>query len=138
MILDSAPGNPTLLEGWAAMRHGLPKGLVWYPTAALIWGALGLMFVYKELFGMKSLIDGMREGFLDFEVVDRDAKRLYVYSAVDELVGAEGVAGEVEKAREKGVLVKVLREDNTPHVQHISLDAERYWKSVEDLWKSAI
>lgn len=120
------------------MKQGLPKGVFWYPSATLIWGALLWVWMFTRVLRIPSLVDVMREGLLDFDVMDRDAKRLYVYSVVDELVGVKGLDGEVEKAREKGLVVKVLREETTPHVQHMLLDAERYWKSIEELWESAI
>lgn len=136
MIIDSAPGNPTIKEAWAAMRLGVPKGLLWYPAAGVIWIAILVIWVQMRVLGMDSLIDRARKGMLDGGVVDREARRLYVYSVKDEICGWKVIEGEVEKARKEGVVVKTLREEETPHVQHMAMQPESYWGSVEKLWES--
>ncbi|CZS94983.1 uncharacterized protein RAG0_04783 [Rhynchosporium agropyri] len=138
LILDSAPGQPTAQQGWAAMSIGLPKGLLWYPSAALIWAVLGASVIGKSVFGISGLVYKTAGLLNDGTLVDRRAKRLYVYSEGDQLVGWTDVERHVEEFREGGGGVKVLKEAESPHVQHMILDAERYWMNVQDLWRSTI
>lgn len=138
LILDSAPGKPTIQEGWAAMSIGLPKGIMWYPGAAFVAAGVGLAGFVQWAFGWETLVHTTGRMMNDGRLVERGAKRLYVFSEKDALVGWRDVEAHVEEARKTGVNVEVLKETDTPHVQHMLLDAERYWAKVEELWRSTV
>lgn len=70
-------------------------------------------------------------------LVDRKAKRLYVYSTIDELVGWRDVENHAEGARKNGTDVTTLKEYTTKHVQHLVLDGERYWETIGKLWENS-
>lgn len=137
VVLDSCPGEPTLKEGWAAMAISLPKGILWYPAAAVILILLGISGVSKNVFGIENLVDKTRGWMNDWDNVDRGAKRLYVYSEVDRMVGWRDVERHAEMTRGEGVEVSLLKEVETPHVQHALKDSERYWKKVKEFWVGA-
>ncbi|KUJ12591.1 uncharacterized protein LY89DRAFT_688243 [Mollisia scopiformis] len=136
IVLDSSPGQPTLMEGWTAMSISLPKGLMWYPGAAVIITLLGITSISKNVFGIENIIEKTRRWLNDWTTVDKRAKRLYVYSENDKLVGWRDVERHAEEARREGVDVSLLRETETPHVQHAFKDSERYWLRVKELWDS--
>ena len=60
------------------------------------------------------LIDKMRAGLLNFDIMERDAKRLYVFGEKDEIVGWEGVNLEAEKAICEGVAVVKWKNETDP------------------------
>lgn len=72
VVLDSSPGQPTLKEGWTAMSLTLPKGLMWYPGAALIMVGLGISAVAKNVFGMETIVERCE--------VTRRVKGMFVWS----------------------------------------------------------
>jgi hypothetical protein len=136
VVLDSAPGFPRLKEGWTAMSMSLPKGIWWYPGAAVILAMLGYGVVAKTVFGQKPIVEKTREWLNDRTIVNRTAKRLYVYSEADALVAWQDVESHADEAEKDGVEVSSLKFVDTPHVQHAFLESERYWHRVEELWKS--
>ncbi|KAH7346206.1 hypothetical protein BKA65DRAFT_272860 [Rhexocercosporidium sp. MPI-PUGE-AT-0058] len=136
LVLDSAPGQPTLQESWTAMSIGLPKGLLWFPSAAVFAALLGIGQIGKSVFGIYGLVYKTAGLLNDRTLVDRKAKRLYVFSEKDRLVGYRDVEKHLEEFRQGGGDVLVLKETETPHVQHMILDGERYWENVQKLWRS--
>jgi len=137
IVFDSCPGRPNLTEAWAAMSIGLPRGLLWYPAAATLLLLLGVIAVGRYGLAIPTFIDRIFPKLNDWTLVDRSAKRLYVYSEADRIVAARDPKAHVELAREAGVEVTVLAESETQHVQALVKDGERYWKAVEQLWESA-
>jgi hypothetical protein len=73
----------------------------------------------------------------DGDLVDLSARRLYVYSTANKLVGWRAFEEHAKEARERGVEVSLLKEEDIPHVQHVFKDAERYWEKVVSLWDKA-
>ncbi|KAK0120295.1 hypothetical protein ONS95_011701 [Cadophora gregata] len=138
IILDSAPGKPTIQQSWEALSIGMPRGWMWYPSAAVFAFLLGAGAVGRSVFGVYGLVYKTPGLLDDGTLVDGRAKRLYVFSEGDALVGWRDVEAHVEEFKKKGGEVMVLRERDTPHVQHITLDAERYWENVEELWRSTV
>lgn len=137
LVLDSAPGLPTLQEAWAAMSIGLPKGIMWYPAAVFVATGLGLTAFARSVLGWESVVHKTYELLNNWDVVDKNAKRLYVYSVKDALVGCKDVERHAEMAGKAGVVVERLREEETGHVQHMIGDTETYWESLEKFWRSA-
>jgi hypothetical protein len=88
IVFDSAPGDPSFKEGWVTVSTSgmVPKGL-WYPVAAMVGLVLGVMWIGKNVLGMRTLIDRSRGRLNDESLVDGKAKRLYVYSEADRVVG---------------------------------------------------
>jgi hypothetical protein len=138
IVLDSAPGNPGAKEAWAAMAVGLPKGLLWYPAAAVLSLVVVGFWVQKSVFGMSNMVEETRRDLNDGALVDLGARRLYIYSEADKLVGFRDVERHAEEARAKGVQVKMQRGGASAHVQHMGKVSdpswEVYWKSVLENW----
>jgi Eukaryotic protein of unknown function (DUF829) len=137
IIFDSCPGRPNATEGWAAMSIGIPRGLLWYPSAAVLLLLLGVIAIGRYGLAIPTFIDRIFPKLNDWTLVDRSAKRLYVYSEADKIVAARDSKAHLELAREAGVEVSVLAESDTPHMTALVKDGERYWKAVAQLWESA-
>lgn len=96
---------------------------------------LGTFGLSKALFGRQSIVDEVYSKLNDGELVTLTAARLYIYSEKDEVVGWRDVERHGETAKDAGVVVDALRETDTPHMQHITKDAARYWVKVESFWE---
>jgi hypothetical protein len=136
LVLDSVPGNPTVREAWNAMKVGLPRGVAAYAASVIIWITIGTLWIWTRVMRRAMLIDEMRAGLLNFDIMERDARRLYVFGEKDEIVGWEGINLEAEKAICAGVVVVKWKNETDPHVQYMIKNPERYWEAVKDLWRS--
>jgi len=137
LVMDSAPGETDFIKAFRAFSYQLPKGLLWYPGAALLWMFLAPLALARAVTGYENILDKNWKSLNDWTMVDKDAKRLYVYSDGDELVGTESIEKHARDAEAKGIDVSMLKEKDTPHVQHMMLDKDQYWKIVSDLWARA-
>jgi len=137
IVFDSCPGRPSLTEAWAAMSIGLPRGLLWYPSAAAILFLLDVIAISRYGLAIPTFIDKIFPKLNDWNLVDKSARRLYIYSEADQIVAARDPKAHLELAKEAGVEVTVLAESDTQHMQALVKDGERYWKAVEQLWVSA-
>ncbi|TVY19872.1 hypothetical protein LARI1_G001745 [Lachnellula arida] len=137
IVLDSAPGESSFITAFHAFATALPKGLLWYPGAALMAMWLGPWAAFHAVFGRQHILDKARMYLNDWTVVDKNACRLYVYSAVDKLVLPSPIEKHAREAEAQGVNVRLLKEDDISHVQAMMRDTERYWKNVSDMWARA-
>ncbi len=138
IVFDSCPGRPTVTKAWAAMSIGLPRGFLWYPAAASIFVFLGVIAIGKYGLNIPTFIDRNFPKLNDWTLVDREAKRLYVWSEADRIVGSRDPKEHARLAREEGVQVETLEEMETGHMQAHVKDQERYWAAVASLWKGVI
>ncbi|TVY47026.1 hypothetical protein LOCC1_G002690 [Lachnellula occidentalis] len=137
IVLDSSPGESSFITAFHAFATALPKGLLWYPGAALMVMWLGPWAALHAVFGRQHILDKARMYLNDWTVVDKDACRLYVYSVVDKLVSPRPVEQNAREAEAQVVDVRLLKEEDIPHVQAMMRDTERYWKMVSELWDRA-
>ncbi|KAG9238921.1 hypothetical protein BJ875DRAFT_449867 [Amylocarpus encephaloides] len=134
MVLDSAPGTFEFASAYYAMSMGFPKGALYYPVAALTSVLLGGYIVAKNVFGVDTLVEESRARLNDWELVDRGAKRLYIYSEEDRVVSFDAVEEHANEAKNEGVDVEMVKFERSAHVQHMLNGGERYWGLVEELW----
>ncbi|KAH8590611.1 hypothetical protein B0O99DRAFT_598866 [Bisporella sp. PMI_857] len=137
LVLDSAPGDPSIQETWAALSMSLPKSILWYPSAAVLCGVLFTMYLAKSLFSPETLVLQTRRLLNDPSLVDPGAKRMYVYSNTDALVGWRDVERHAKEASEKGVYVELVKMEDSKHVQHVLKHWDVYWTNLESFWKVA-
>ncbi|KAE9380882.1 hypothetical protein N431DRAFT_136582 [Stipitochalara longipes BDJ] len=137
IVFDSCPGRPTATEGWAAMSIGLPKGLLWYPIAATMLLLLGVIAIGRYGLGIPTFIDRIFPKLNDWSLVDKNAKRLYIWSEADKIVAARDPREHARLAKEEGVSVETLEEKDLAHMTALVKDGERYWGTVGKFWESA-
>ena len=111
LILDSAPGTPTMSESWSALSIGFPKGIMWYPSAAMFASLLVIAAIGRQVFGYYGLVYRTPGLLDDGTLVDGKAKRLYVFSEGDRLVGWRDVEGHAEEFRRGGGEVNAERRE---------------------------
>ncbi|EPE25265.1 hypothetical protein GLAREA_01177 [Glarea lozoyensis ATCC 20868] len=134
IVLDSAPGKFVRDDAYYAMSQGFPKGLLYYPVAAVVYAIFVGWEISSAAFGTTTIVEKSGEKLNDWDLVDEKAKRLYIYSKEDKIVGWKAVEEHAGLAKEKGEVV-VVRFDGSAHVQHMLSFGERYWELVRALWR---
>ncbi|TVY16698.1 hypothetical protein LARI1_G003900 [Lachnellula arida] len=137
IVFDSAPGQYTFSSAYYGISQNFPKGMLWYPIAAFSWVALALLG--RTSLGPCVRIEGSRSALNDFEVVDENAKRVYIYSDSDGVVNWQSVEAHAHDAETKGFGTGNLmleKWQGSGHIQHMLKDSDRYWSVVTQLWSS--
>jgi hypothetical protein len=137
MILDSAPGSPSLRSGLKAFSFALPQ--MW------ILRLLGksLLFVFLVLFRLihalrifPDPISLARKVVNDPSLVqaanpEGKLARCYVYSDTDDLVDWRNIESHALEAEAKGWVVRREMFKGSPHVGHMRAEPDRYWGIVK-------
>ncbi|KXG54193.1 Protein of unknown function DUF829, TMEM53 [Penicillium griseofulvum] len=138
MILDSAPGNPSLRAGLKAFSFALPQ--MW------ILRLLGksLLFVFLVLFKLihsfsifPDPISLARKLINDTSLVRAanpggTLSRCYIYSDTDDLVDWRDVESHAANTETEGWTVRRELFKNSPHVGHMRAEPDRYWGIVKE------
>ncbi|KAF9249397.1 hypothetical protein DTO013E5_2784 [Penicillium roqueforti] len=138
MILDSAPGSPSLRAGLKAFSFALPQ--MW------ILRLLGKGFIFAFLVLFKLIhsfsmfpdpISLARELINDTSLVraansDGTLSRCYIYSDTDDLVDWRDVESHAVNAEAEGWVVRREVFKNSPHVGHMRTEPDRYWGIVRE------
>ncbi|CAI7651763.1 unnamed protein product [Penicillium glandicola] len=138
MILDSAPGNPSLRAGLKAFSFALPQ--MW--ILRLLGKSLLFVFlVLSKLIHSFSMfpdpISISRELINDTSLVraanpDGTLSRCYIYSDTDDLVDWCDVESHAADTEAKGWAVRRELFKNSPHVGHMRTEPDRYWSIVRE------
>ncbi|GAA5956521.1 hypothetical protein JCM3765_003471 [Sporobolomyces pararoseus] len=137
IIFDSCPGKASLLVTLRAFSAPIRNKF-------LKFGAMGFLAIFHSLISLYNLI--LRKppilnrlyAYLNQPTSLPPVPRLYLYSKIDELIPCKDVEAHAKQAEEElGVSVRKERFEKTSHVGHVRGDPERYWKSVEELWKAS-
>ncbi|GAA5977917.1 hypothetical protein JCM5350_006266 [Sporobolomyces pararoseus] len=137
IIFDSCPGKASLLVTLRAFSAPIRNKF-------LKFGAMGFLAIFHSLISLYNLI--LRKppilnrlySYLNEPTSLPPVPRLYLYSKIDELIPYKDVEAHARQAEEElGIKVKKEKFEKTSHVGHMRGDPERYWKSVEELWKSS-
>lgn len=136
VVLDSCPGTGDLLRayyGFATSLNVLPWWKRWVAKFGTFMNFVMLGLVYRAL-GKRNVIQDIRHGLNDEQLVRREARRAYVFGEGDTVVGAKDIKEHAVEAEQLGYNVKKERFDGTAHVAHVRGGEQRYWEIVEDAW----
>jgi hypothetical protein len=135
IVFDCCPGDATFQKAYNAAALSLPSSqpvrligwLALYPFIAAITGLqnLGIMSSVKEL----------RAQLNDSAVFGSHARRLYLYSAADQMVGFQDVQSHLNAARARGYRAHGIMFQRSLHCALILEDAERYWTAIKNFWQ---
>ncbi|OJJ74912.1 hypothetical protein ASPBRDRAFT_118537 [Aspergillus brasiliensis CBS 101740] len=139
LLIDSAPGKPSLVGAFRAFSFILPKNVILKWIGKVLLGCMLLvMFGMRWVVGAEDEVSKGRRMLNDRSVVgDGVRRRCYVYSEGDGLVDwrdveehaveAEGLfGGECVVRREKWGKA-------SGHVEHMRVDGGRYWNLVREV-----
>ncbi|OOF90296.1 hypothetical protein ASPCADRAFT_31505, partial [Aspergillus carbonarius ITEM 5010] len=132
ILIDSAPGKPTLGGAFRAFSFILPGNFLLRVLGQVLLGVLlGVMFGTFWVCGVEDAVRLGRRRINDEGLVGKGSRRCYVYSEDDELVEWKDVEEHADEAEELG-LGPVRREKfmGSKHVAHMRVDEERYWRVV--------
>ncbi|KAF8903733.1 hypothetical protein CPB84DRAFT_726369 [Gymnopilus junonius] len=143
LILDSCPG-----DGGVEGTINAFSGLIHNPILRhLVTFIIRLLYFYgylrRKILPSRSgtVFDRMKTRVNTPQLLPwftKDTPRLYFYSTKDDIIPIHEVETHVEKARERGLNVRVERFEDSKHVAHARADPERYWSAVRKLWEDAV
>lgn len=144
LVLDSTPGNPHLtfetLERWSrAMSMGVGPYLPW---PRVITQGLCAIFLaghrfYETIVGREAA-SLFSSGAINNEVFEhKSARRVYLYSKEDDLIGWKDIEGHAAEAQSKGYKSDGVLFEGSGHVGHMRQFPEQYWSAIQGAWKQA-
>ncbi|KAJ5542412.1 hypothetical protein N7535_004832 [Penicillium sp. DV-2018c] len=138
MILDSAPGSPSLRSGMKAFSYALPQ--MWFLRLLGKSLLLAFLVLFRMIHSVTTLSDPIslaREVINDTSLVrpadpEGTLTRCYIYSDADELVDWRDVLSHALDAEDKRWVVRREMFKGSPHVGHMRVDPDRYWGIVKE------
>ncbi|KAJ6179682.1 hypothetical protein N7519_010143 [Penicillium mononematosum] len=138
MVIDSAPGSPSLRAGLKAFSFALPRMWILRLLGKSLLIAFLVLFKLIHSFPMFSdPISLARKLINDTSLVraanpDGTLSRCYIYSDTDELVNWRDVESHAVNAEAEGWAVRRELFKNSPHVAHMRAEPDRYWDIVRE------
>jgi hypothetical protein len=138
LVLDSAPGRATFWRSVWTMLLTLPRQRYLRPPLFLISVLIiGAVWLVTHLTGATDVIERVRQDLNNTRLMEREARRCYIYSDADESVESKDVEDHAEDARRRGWIASTEKFVGSAHVGHLRLDSVRYWKIVQELWEQS-
>lgn len=145
LSMDSTPGSTTLswsnLVRWSrAMALGTAGFFPWpFSVTQSIWAFFLLINgTYEGLIGRESAGGWSRRAANDDAYEAKGARKLYMYSKEDDLIGWEDIEEHVAETRKLGWQADVEVFEGSGHVGHMRMHGEQYWKAITESWKRAV
>jgi hypothetical protein len=135
IIFDSCPGGDTWRgehKRWetAIAIGGSTNPLIRWPMKIINW-IFVLIILWLPLFlGNENAMTQTRRELLDDSLIQEEAKRLFLYSEADALVGAQDVRDFAAESAALGYEVELDNFGETRHIMHAMRQPERYWNAV--------
>ena len=145
IVFDSCPSPPRFQLGVKAVSMGLPKNAVAQTLGVgVIFATLGFLVVLhvtgiSELFLAKACRQLNQSPFLR-----GDVPRTYIYSKSDAVMREDDILQHAADARgslkdsSAESMVRIEEFVGSQHVNHVSVNPERYWKIVAETWVQAV
>ncbi|KIO32579.1 hypothetical protein M407DRAFT_105667 [Tulasnella calospora MUT 4182] len=134
VIFDSCPGDSNFSGGAKAFTGGIKNPIIRNIASALAVSSMTLFWLYSTAAGIEDPFVTLRKHLLDPAFLPPTASRTYIYSKIDELVPAQVVEQHAQESKKLGMDVVLEAYDNSPHVNHLRQNPDRYWAIVKDAW----
>lgn len=137
VVFDCCPGGTSFAKAFNAASLSLP------PTSSALLGALGTAAVFAAVAtitalqkaGFMSSVRDMRRELNEPALFGSAARRLYLFSRADRMVGPADVQSHAQLAREEvGCEVGLVLFREAPHCALVTEDATRYWRAIQGCW----
>ncbi|KAJ6784063.1 hypothetical protein PWT90_00350 [Aphanocladium album] len=140
-VMDSTPGGTNLtwanLKRWSrAMALGTAKWFPWpFVATQSIWAfflLLNTLYLWlrrRQHAGAWSRIAANREEF-----ATKTARRLYMYSKDDDLIGYQDIVDHASDSEKLGYAVDTKEFRGSGHVGHMRMHPEEYWAAIQQSW----
>ncbi|KAM5442784.1 hypothetical protein MferCBS31731_002170 [Microsporum ferrugineum] len=136
IIFDCCPGGPSFSRAYQAAALSLPRSPPLARTAGktLLFPAIGLITVLQQT-GWMSSVQQLRAQLNNPTIFGTTARRLYLYSTADQMVGWEDVESHQAEARARlECAIDGVAFPDSPHCALVRDHAARYWKAIERNW----
>jgi len=135
-IIDSAPGRAHFSQTWASLAGSLPRSFI---PRMILGGVLGfvlcLMHLQFWLLPGPDVLERSRARLNDNSTPINGARRSYIYSVADKVIGWEDVEDHAGEAERKGWAVKLVKVPGSTHVGHFKQDPVLYRETIEAAWR---
>jgi hypothetical protein len=136
LLLDSAPGRATFAATTKGFAIALPKNIVIKGVGTLAIVVFWCLYMLGYwLLGKADLRERTRGDLNDKSLFSLNAPRMYIYSDVDEIVASKLVEEHAMEAEAVGYKVDREKFLGSIHNAHLLKDQNRYWDTVQRLWK---
>jgi hypothetical protein len=138
MILDSAPGNPSLRAGLKAFSFALPQMWILRLLGKSLLFAFLVLFKLIHSFSIFPDPISLARKLINDTSLVRAANpggtlsRCYIYSDTDDLVDLRDVESHAANTEAEGWTVRRELFKNSPHVGHMRAEPDRYWGIVKE------
>ena len=139
-ILDSCPGRGTFQESINAVSASFPRSQpLRMILVALLYLVISLYWLTFVPYSIPDPIERIRRALNDKNLMSTEARRCYIYSTKDSMVGWRDVEAHAQDAEGVGFVVRKERFDASEHCAHVRIDgSKRYWGIVQDFWQSGV
>lgn len=143
-VMDSTPGGTSLtwanLKRWSrAMALGTARWFPWpFVATQSIWAfflLLNNLYLWlrrRQHAGAWSRIAANQEAF-----ATKSARRLYMYSKDDDLIGYEDIEEHASDSEKLGYAVDTKELCGSGHVGHMRMHPKEYWAAIRQSWERA-
>lgn len=134
-IIDSAPGRWRFKQTWAALSRSLPRAYLRRMVLGFIFGIiLCMIHLGSYLLPGPDVLDAVREQMNDPAASLEGARRCYIYSEEDDIIGKEDVEEHARDAQQKGWTVELVKFQGSTHVGHFKQNPEKYIETIKETW----
>ncbi|KAF4447643.1 Transmembrane protein 53 [Fusarium austroafricanum] len=129
-VMDSCPGY----FNWKRDHHVLSTAFPPF-LSPLVWVFLSFAWLYYKMWLGMEPHAAYALALNTPERISREVMRVYLYGDADRSVGWEDVESHAQQARENGAVIRTEKFEGGAHVAHVRVDADRYWKVVQETWQ---
>ncbi|KAJ5711528.1 hypothetical protein N7488_005684 [Penicillium malachiteum] len=134
-VIDSAPGRAHFNQTWASLTQSLPNSFLPRVLFGLIFGtALCIMHLGMLASPGPDIYDSVRAQMNDTAVAVKGARRCYIFSEKDEIIGWEDVEAHAKDAERRGWSVEQIKLQGSTHVGHLKHDPKMYREAIVRTW----
>ncbi|KAI0456034.1 hypothetical protein F5B21DRAFT_169361 [Xylaria acuta] len=139
-VFDSCPGLHAFSTSYNALIAGFPRGLLRFIFAPFIVLMITASWIWHIPFGFVAGEDFLSKNarVLNDRDLVKQSNRTYIYGKADTMVDWHHIEKHAKKAVSKGFEVRKEAFENSPHVAHMRMDSERYWRIVKETWNKTI
>ncbi|CAI7584769.1 unnamed protein product [Penicillium pancosmium] len=132
---DCSPGDDAFERSYRAALLSVPQNAIaQFVSGTLLYPSLSVLNGLQNAGFIRAVRD-LRLALNDPNTFGTEAKRLYIYSKEDVMVGWEDVQSHFEEARSQGYTADQIVFESGSHCTLMVEDADRYWKAVQGFWE---
>jgi hypothetical protein len=138
VVIDSSPGRANYEATIRALSVSLPKNVILRVIGGFLLRVFYWLYILRAVMsGRGEEVEQSRKVLNDNDFLTVSAPRVYIYSVADPMVDWHYVEEHAEEAERSGYKVEREKFLKSGHVAHLLTDEDRYWATVQRLWKTA-